>query len=48
MSLAPLIDKYIEPSDSPADAWIRGYGVPVWALVSYLRAVWERSRACGA
>lgn len=33
------IEKYIEVPDSPADAWIRGYGTPVWALIAYLRVV---------
>jgi uncharacterized protein (DUF433 family) len=34
-----LVRKYIEPAASPADAWISGYGVDVWALIAYLRVV---------
>lgn len=36
------IEKYIESNPSgpsPADARVAGYGVPVWALISYLEAV---------
>jgi uncharacterized protein (DUF433 family) len=34
-----LVRKYIEPAASPADAWISGYGVDIWALIAYLRVV---------
>lgn len=34
-----LVRKYIEPATSPADAWVSGYGVDVWALIAYLRVV---------
>ena len=34
-----LIEKYIEPAASPADAWLRDYGVSVWAIVGYWRVV---------
>ena len=34
-----LVKKYIEPAASPADAWVYGYGVDVWALIAYLRVV---------
>lgn len=36
---AEYIAQYIEVPDNPADAWIRGYGTPVWTLVAYLRVV---------
>ena len=34
-----LIEQYIEPDDNPVTAWVRGYGVPIWALIGYLRVV---------
>jgi uncharacterized protein (DUF433 family) len=39
---AELIARYIEPDPwhpGPADVQVRGYGVPVWALVGHLPAV---------
>ncbi len=34
-----LIEKYIEPAADPGEARLYSYGVSVWALVGYWRAV---------
>lgn len=34
-----LITEYIDSSSSPSEARLRKYGVHVWALIGYLRAV---------
>ena len=42
MPKSDLIDAYIELNPNRpvlADAWLRNYSVPVWALIGYLEAV---------
>jgi uncharacterized protein (DUF433 family) len=35
-----LIRKHIDPNpDKPEDAWIKGSGAAVWAIISYLEVV---------
>jgi uncharacterized protein (DUF433 family) len=39
MDKSSLIEKYIEPAADPGEARLFTYGVSVWALVGYWRAV---------
>lgn len=33
------LDHYIDPNADPAEARLRGYGVPIWALIGHLPMV---------
>lgn len=39
MNINELISTYIDDDAGPSRAWVRGYGVDVWALVAYLQVV---------
>lgn len=39
MDKSSLIEKYVEPAADPGEARLSTYGVSVWALVGYWRAV---------
>jgi uncharacterized protein (DUF433 family) len=44
---AALLDEHIIPTADPSEARLRGYGIHVWAIVGYWRAV-QGDAACVA